>query len=391
MPTSSSLHDFSIVPEVTFGVTPANPAFVRKLITGTTLALSKGTIMSEVIRPDRQVQDQRPGNRQCAGDVAVELCWSDFDTMLEALFCGTWTPRLPIYTALTISAASGDNSINDSANLFPVFIPGEKIILAGFVAGGNNTTVTVVSRTAGKVVVSGVVLVTGAAGPSVSVTCVTNYVIGGIIRRSFSFLRNFADIVTGAGKLPYHLFKGVVMNTFNLTVAPEQLVKATFGIWAREMSLIDSLTGALTGATFTNASGNHAFDSFTGSVLVNAVAVANITELKLTIENNMESRFVLFDDRSLLPKVGKFKVSGSMNLFFDDSAFLTAFNGSVNQVLQFTLTDVNGHTYTFDIPLVLPTGGQADVQGDNDVHITFPFSALFDTTSGTSLKLTRSA
>lgn len=73
------------------------------------------------------------------------------------------------YTATTISAASADNSINDSANLLPFCYPGASIFISGFTGtAGNNGLATVVSRTASKIVISGITLVTDAAGESVS-------------------------------------------------------------------------------------------------------------------------------------------------------------------------------------------------------------------------------
>ena len=74
------------------------------------------------------------------------------------------------YTATTISAASGDNSINDSANNFPLFNAGATIYISGFTGtAGNNGTATVTSATVSKIVISGITLVTDAAGESVRV------------------------------------------------------------------------------------------------------------------------------------------------------------------------------------------------------------------------------
>lgn len=74
------------------------------------------------------------------------------------------------YTAATISAASGDNSINDSANLFPFCYPGSQIFISGFTGTpANNGVATVVSRTVSKIIVTGLTLTTDAAGETVSI------------------------------------------------------------------------------------------------------------------------------------------------------------------------------------------------------------------------------
>ncbi len=88
---SGSNHDMSYVREVTYGVTPATPTMKPLRNTGTTLALTKDPVQSEELRKDRQIACFRHGNRQVGGSVNYELSFTDFDDMLEAALCGTWT------------------------------------------------------------------------------------------------------------------------------------------------------------------------------------------------------------------------------------------------------------------------------------------------------------
>lgn len=93
--SDGSRHSMYLVPEVTFGTTPATPAFVPIRHTGTTLALSKNTMQSEEIRPDRQISDYRHGAYQVGGDISVELSYGSFDTLLEAVTLGAWQTGVP--------------------------------------------------------------------------------------------------------------------------------------------------------------------------------------------------------------------------------------------------------------------------------------------------------
>jgi hypothetical protein len=68
----------------------------------------------------------------------------------------------------TYSCAASDNSINDSLGTMPLLVPGDLITIGGSVS--NNGTGTVVSRTANKVIVSGLTLTDEAEGAAIAVT-----------------------------------------------------------------------------------------------------------------------------------------------------------------------------------------------------------------------------
>lgn len=382
--SNSVQHKISLVRETTFGTTPTSPVMEEVRITGTTLALSKGVIESEAIRSDRQIEDVRPGNRQIGGELAFELPYGGLDKLLEAVLCGTWTPRLTV-TGTNISAASGDNSINSASAAFPIFTVGEKILIAGFTGTvGNNGYAHVVSRTASKIVISGITLVTDAAGESVTVSSETMTLKPGTTRRSHSVLRQFTDL--DGSKNPFHLYSGVEFNTLSIELKPEAIVKGSLAVWGRALAFD---TAAPAGTTYADPSSNKPFDSFNGSVEVNDVDRGTVTELKLTIENGLEPRFVCFDDKSLQPKLGRTKVSGTVTTYFEDSADIIAFSASTRRKLKFDLVDENGNTLSFVMPSIMQTGAQADVSGEADVHIPIPFHAVYDSTATHALQITR--
>ncbi|MZR63862.1 phage tail tube protein [Alcanivorax sp. DP30] len=95
-PANGSRHSMALVAETVAGTTPATPTFTPIRQTGTTLALTKETIQSQELRADRQIADMRHGNKQIGGDISCELSFGGaFDTMLEAVLCGTWEEDTP--------------------------------------------------------------------------------------------------------------------------------------------------------------------------------------------------------------------------------------------------------------------------------------------------------
>lgn len=77
-------HSMAYIPEVTYGVTPATPAFQTLRHNGTSLGTSKTSLESAEIRTDRQVAHFRLGNRSVSGDIPIELSYTTFDDFLEA-------------------------------------------------------------------------------------------------------------------------------------------------------------------------------------------------------------------------------------------------------------------------------------------------------------------
>lgn len=89
--SDSSRHALHAIAEVAYGTTPATPAFQTTRHTGCTLGITKGTFISEEIRPDRQISDMRHGTKQTGGEIQTELSYETYDDFLEAVLCGTWT------------------------------------------------------------------------------------------------------------------------------------------------------------------------------------------------------------------------------------------------------------------------------------------------------------
>lgn len=80
----------AFIKEVTYGVTPATPAFTNMRYTGETLKHNRQTITSNEIRPDRNVSDLIQVGGGAEGAVNYEMSFESFDAFMEAALCGTW-------------------------------------------------------------------------------------------------------------------------------------------------------------------------------------------------------------------------------------------------------------------------------------------------------------
>jgi len=88
---SGSRHRLAAIAEVTYGTTPATPAFTTLRHNSCNIGLSKDAVESEEIRGDRQITCFRHGNKSVGGDIEGELAYGEYDKLIEAAMCGTWT------------------------------------------------------------------------------------------------------------------------------------------------------------------------------------------------------------------------------------------------------------------------------------------------------------
>lgn len=84
----------SIVPEVTFGVTPATPSLVTLPYTSHTLNLAKERVQGNDLQVDRMSRTDRHGNRSVAGDITVDLRKGDYDGLLESAMFNTFSTNV---------------------------------------------------------------------------------------------------------------------------------------------------------------------------------------------------------------------------------------------------------------------------------------------------------
>ena len=379
MPADANRHGLYVIEEGTYNTTPTAPAFDVLRNTGCTLALSKDTFMSEELRPDRQIADYRHGNKQVGGAISFELSYGTFDKLLKAaLQSEAWAAKdgTPL-EADTISASSTDNSFNDSADGFTYEV-GDFIDVDGFTTPANNGRFQIISATASKIIVAnaeqkGSNLTTEAAGDDVTIDLPAEVIKCGTTRKSLSIMRHFADLE--AADEPFHLFKGVELNNFEMTVQPGGIVKASMTALGKSFSLGQTAPAS---TTYNDATTTRVFDSFSGKVFEGNTLLSICTELKFTLENGMKAEYVIGSDETERPSNGKSNLNGSATMFFRNSTMLRKFIDETPSSLIFTLKDKAGNIYIFRFPNICYNGGQPDTSGEGPITLAMPFQALLD-------------
>lgn len=81
----------AFIPEVTYGVTPATPAFQVMRYVSESLLPNIEYRTSNEINTHRQVSDLTQVGGEAGGDIGIEMSYGNFDPILEALLGGTWS------------------------------------------------------------------------------------------------------------------------------------------------------------------------------------------------------------------------------------------------------------------------------------------------------------
>jgi len=212
----------------------------------------------------------------------------------------------------------------------------------------------------------------------------TDVLKAGVTRRSFSVQRKFGDLSTPE----YHTYTGCEVNALSLSVSPNSMVTTTFGIIGKDLSLA---TSPISGSTFGSDVGNSPFDSFTGSITEGGSSIATVTSIEMSLENGIEPLFSVGSQTTGRPSIGRSRLTGTLTTYFENKSLYEKFLNETSSSIVLTLTDLDGNSYSINIPNVKYNSGQPDVSGEGAVTIALEFVGLYDDTESSQVVITRTA
>lgn len=138
-----------LTPEVTPGVTPANPTWDTLRFTSNTLSPTVNTQTSDEISASRISQGSVVSSADIQGDIVGELSYGTFDKLMEAGFYGTWTDNVLTVgeTRRTFTVAKNFNDVGVYAlfkgmhvSVFQLDVPSDGKITTTFTLMGMDYT-----------------------------------------------------------------------------------------------------------------------------------------------------------------------------------------------------------------------------------------------------------
>jgi hypothetical protein len=185
----------------------------------------------------------------------------------------------------------------------------------------------------------------------------------------------------------FRTFEGSMVNTMQMTLRPNEMVMATFGMVGQDMAQSAS---APAGGTYTAASTNEPFDAFSGTITEGGSAIAYVNSIDFTLNNNLGQTYVLGSNVTPQMEFGMSTLEGTMTVYYQDKALIDKFLGETESSLEIVLDDrVAGKNYTLLMPRIKINGAAVPVANPQSRLITIPFVALKDSSTGTQFRITR--
>lgn len=185
----------------------------------------------------------------------------------------------------------------------------------------------------------------------------------------------------------FRTFEGVMVNTMAMSLAPNAITTATFGLVGQDM--VQASTAPV-GSSYTAYSTNEPFDNFSGTITEGGSAIAIVSSLDFTLDNGLNPTYVLGSSTTPQMQFGMSTLEGTMTLYYQDAAMITKFLNESESSLSIVLDDrVAGKTYTLLMPRIKINGAAVPVANPESRLITVPFVALKDSTTGTQFRITR--
>jgi hypothetical protein len=209
-------------------------------------------------------------------------------------------------------------------------------------------------------------------------TWATNTIKSGTVTRSFTVEEGFLDVTE------YRRFTGVKVNSLELSLAPNQVVQATFGLIGQGMTTaiipLDSTPTALQAKVGLTHLG--------GTITVGGTSVV-ATSLTLSLQNGYTANYGIGSATARDITYSDATLTGSVTFYFEDLVQYNRFVNETTAAIVCSTTD-GTNTLTFTIPKAKFNGGQLPVPNSGVLFLTMPFEAFYDSVSGTTISITRS-
>lgn len=380
------------VKESTFNTTPSAPLNIVRYVSHT-LGPKSTYVTSNELRSDRQRTDTIRTGVTTDGEFTYELSYGGTGTnigtdyFIEGALQSTWSSAVTA-TAATISCAAADNSINDSGAGLPNVAAGTWIVVKGFTTNGTKFFAQVVSRTASKIVVTGITLQNESAGASVTVAQ-DGYIRNGTTATSYTLETEFQDLTNA-----FIVMTGMRVSTMAMSVTAGAIITGSFGFMG---STTDANNTATVGTGAPNAAPTNSIMSaqshvgavYEGNTLVPTTDLF-FKKIDININNNLRNQDAVANLYPVGIGSGTVDVTMSIDAYLPNLTLYDKFVSNTITGLALRLDGQDGGSYIIDMPQMRFTTGQATPGGINtDLMLSLTATAYLDPTAAYTIQITK--
>lgn len=350
------------------------------------LVATRETLRSDRALGNRRRPHSRLGLKGGAGDIVCEWCYSIHDPFILAAI-GAASFKTP-WTAITFTAGAAGCTITVSgteatftdagaASKFTDVAVGDIFVTTGFATAANNGTwICTVKTSANSIKAQGYNTPVAVSLDNATFTCQA-FASDGTTEESFTIWSRHTDLDPDV----FFQFLYSVVNTLQLNLTPDEIVKFTMGIMAANVTTTASEPGVPVQPTTIY----DPFDCLSGIVTVGGTASTKITTARIDVANNYRATKAIGSviSEEMIP--GKFEISGQMSVYFDTVTQFNNFWGETETRATFQLTDGGSNDYTIHLPSLKWLSYELTKSDDGPCMANMNFEACSHPYMGTSL------
>jgi hypothetical protein len=384
MPAATDRMKLTYVEESTFADDSIASQTVQELlVTSESLGQDSDSVVSNLIRDDRQITNVKRTNASASGDIGIELGYGMYDDLIEAALQSSGFSGDDTVTGTTISfaaASGGTQVISDSGSGFGDINIGQWVRVSG-AAAANNGIYKVTAAAAGAITVENPSGTSQTAGDSITVAQ-GEQIVNGVALRTFAFEKTFTDLTN---KLAQYF--GMAVNTFGLTVRDGELITGSFGFLGKKEQSDTSSFASTTTAAPTPDTMSAVDDVFS---IVENNTEHDISEFTLNLNNNLRARTKVGSLGPFGLGSGRIDLTGTLVAYLANETLIDKFLNWTNTALAIKLRDTAGNDYVIDLPNVKFTAGRRVAGGQNqDFMAELSWTAIRDAAEDVMIRIAR--
>lgn len=275
------------IPEVTAGVTPTSPAWYPLRNTSGVPALTRDALVSNELDGSRETSSIRTGNKQVAGEFAIELSASSQDELLAGAMTSSWVAGSTLAGLSITVSASGKTFTRATGDFTTAVEVGDLIRFPDLT--GNNALPFVVTAVSALVVTGAAII----ANLTDETDATSDLVVADKLETG-NLCKTYSVLTVFTGKCgtvdAYLITRGVEFSGFTIEQAVNAMVTGSFPFIGLSQEILTALPS---GSTFPYSFDAQPFSSVDVAAYNGTAQLKLIDTFTITNDNSTSAQFEL--------------------------------------------------------------------------------------------------